>query len=143
MRKIFIGTIVGIILTTIIVPVIGSAQITIPDVPTGCKIRHTFKIGGIQCTEGKTAAFENDEKAICCSLDPIFTVFDWIFVFAVVMAIILVVVGGFMLMTAGGEPEKLTKGRGWVIWALVGFAVAIAAKALPAMVTVLTGLTAK
>jgi len=142
MRKIFIGTIVGIILTTIIVPVIGSAQIKIPEIPTGCTIKHTFKYGGIDCVKDTTVSFDSKatKEAICCTLDPIFTAFDWVFIFAIVVAIMFIVLGGFMLMTAGGEPEKLTKGKSWVIWALIGFAVAIAAKALPAIVTAFAGL---
>jgi len=38
------------------------------------------------------------------------------------------------MMTAAGAPEKVTTGRNYIIWAMVGAIVAALAKAIPAIV---------
>ena len=41
------------------------------------------------------------------------------------LATIMVLVAGFLYMTAGGDPEKLRKAHKTLIWALVGIAIVI------------------
>jgi len=43
---------------------------------------------------------------------------------------IMVIVGGFMIMTAGGNSEKVKKGRDVVLYAVIGFAVILFAQAV-------------
>jgi hypothetical protein len=41
---------------------------------------------------------------------------------------IMVIVGGFMIMTAGGNSEKVTTGRNAILYAVIGYAVLLFAK---------------
>ncbi len=56
---------------------------------------------------------------------------NWIFMLLMALAVIFVLYGGFLIIAAGGSEERVLKGRSYIMWALVGFAVAILAKALP------------
>ena len=44
------------------------------------------------------------------------------------IASIMVLIGGFQMMFAAGEPEKIARGRKTILYAAVGFAVIIMAK---------------
>jgi hypothetical protein len=52
---------------------------------------------------------------------------NWVFSFAIVLAIILMIFGGISYMTAGGDETKLGTAKKRIIWGLVGAAIVIAA----------------
>ena len=49
-------------------------------------------------------------------------------------AIILVVIGAYKIMTAGGSPDNVHTGRNYIMWAMVGLGVALLARSIPAIV---------
>lgn len=58
---------------------------------------------------------------------------------AVPISVVMVVVGGYQMMAAGGEPEKFSRGRKTIIYAAVGLAVIILAEAVVYIVSDLIG----
>ena len=70
---------------------------------------------------------EMPDASLCCILDLMETVVDWMFVILLIMAAIWIIWGAFMFLTSGGSPEKLNTARNKLIWALVGVAVAFGA----------------
>ena len=78
-----------------------------------------------------------DEWGTICLLNVINRVFDWVFVFIVALVGIMIVVGAFNIITAGGAPDKVTAGRNYILFALIGMVVAFFAKAIPAIVAAL------
>jgi hypothetical protein len=82
----------------------------------------------------------NGTCAMCCLLNTVYTITDWIFFFLVAVAAIMVLVGGFNLLFAGGSPEKIDTGRKYIIFAAVGLLVGLLARAIPALVRTLGGL---
>lgn len=44
---------------------------------------------------------------------------------ALTVAVLMIIIGGFMFIFSGGDQEKRTKGRDIIIWALVGVGVVI------------------
>jgi hypothetical protein len=59
---------------------------------------------------------------------------------AIPLATIMVLVGAFQMMTSAGDPEKFSQGRKTLIYAAIGFAVAILASGITSLITnVLTG----
>ena len=46
----------------------------------------------------------------------------------------MIAVGGFLYATARGDPDKATSGKNWIIYALVGLAVAAFARIIPFIV---------
>lgn len=51
------------------------------------------------------------------------------------LSAVMAVVAGIMLITAQGEPEKIRAGRSALIWAIIGFVVAIVAYSMPTIVS--------
>jgi hypothetical protein len=51
----------------------------------------------------------------------------------------MVLVGGFQLMMAGGDTEKVTRGRKTILYAAVGFAVVLLAKSVALIIQNILG----
>jgi len=72
-------------------------------------------------------------------IDLIDTIADWIFTALMAIAVIFLVVAGFMWVTAGGNVESTTKARQMLINALIGVAIGLGAKGLVAVIRTLIG----
>jgi len=70
------------------------------------------------------------EYTDCCLIDKVLTIGDYIFVILLVVAVIIFLLAAWGFLTSQGEPEKVKKSRDYLIYALVGIAVAFLAKAL-------------
>jgi len=51
----------------------------------------------------------------------------------------MIVFGGFYYVTAAGDPERVGKGRQFIIYALIGFIIALLARLIPAVVRFFLG----
>ena len=69
------------------------------------------------------------------------TIGNWIFTVLLVVAAVFLIVAGFMFVTAGGNPEAVTKARQMLINALIGVAIALLAKGLVLLVGNILGYT--
>jgi hypothetical protein len=49
---------------------------------------------------------------------------------AIPLTAIMAIIGGFQMMTAGGEPEKFSNGRKTLMYAAIGFAVVLLASGI-------------
>jgi len=72
-------------------------------------------------------------------LDMLDTIADWAFAILMGLAAIVLIIGGIQFITAQGSSEKVSSARQWLIWALVGVAVGVAAKGLVAVVRSILG----
>jgi hypothetical protein len=77
--------------------------------------------------------------SICCVFSTLNYVINWIFFTLLIISVILGVWGGVVIATAAGDPAKLEKGRNWIIFAIIGFAVAILARAIPTFAKLMMG----
>lgn len=66
-------------------------------------------------------------------------VFNWMFYFLVIFAVIFIIVAAFKYLFAAGDPEKVKSAGHSLIYAAVAIVVAIIAKAVPAIVGSLLG----
>src|SRR3989344_9357629 len=64
---------------------------------------------------------------------------DWIFVLFLLLAVIFIIIGAMQFVTAGGKPESISEARQKIIWAAVGIIVALAARAIPAVLKNIVG----
>jgi hypothetical protein len=46
------------------------------------------------------------------------------------IVVIMVLIGAFQILTAGGSPERVTKGRNTIFYAVVGYAIVLVAQGL-------------
>ena len=129
MKKIIPGLVLISLLAFWAVPVITNAQ-TMVDT---CTIRssRTASMSDCSTTAAVGHKISYEDYAFCCLMDRIYMITDWIFIILIALAIIFVLYGGFLIIAAGGSEERVLKGRTFIMWALVGFAVAILARALP------------
>ncbi len=60
-------------------------------------------------------------------LCPMQAVINFLFTIAIPLCGIMVLVGGFQMLTAAGDPTKFSNGRKTILYAVVGFAVILVA----------------
>lgn len=72
----------------------------------------------------------------CGKLDCILVkILDFVFYLAIPLTSIMVLWGGFQILTAAGNPERVKTGGKTVLYAAVGFAVVILSKAVAFLIT--------
>jgi len=123
------------------------AQVTPPGEVTGCNLRHdltNFNTHGFNCPMSGSCPFENaagvtSTCGACCMLDIIYTVTDWIFYLVFAVATVFIILGAFTIVTAGGDPQKVNTGKNYLLYAVIGVIVALAAKGIPAIARAIIG----
>jgi hypothetical protein len=65
---------------------------------------------------------------------PAKAIIDFLFTVAIPLCGIFVLVGGFQMMTAAGDPEKFSKGRKTILYAVIGFVVVLFAGSVAALI---------
>jgi hypothetical protein len=134
MKKIIPVLVLASFLGFLIVPAISSAQ-TILD---QCTVRHD--LSSYKGAKGQCPASGQTTDGVCCLLDLMSTIGDWIFAVVLILAVIMLIFGGFQFLLAGGDPGKVASGRQYIIYGVVGVAVAFLAKGIVALVqTILSG----
>ncbi len=97
-----------------------------PLVGGGCDIG-----SGINCRRGNWP--------MLCLLSTIYRVADWVFFVVLAISTVMVIAGGVIITTAGGDPGKVTTGRNYITYAMLGLLVALLSKAIPAVARALLG----
>jgi len=105
-------------------------------VPEGCTIT---KSGAL--LDGCTADcdFENSKCGVCCLLQTLYSITDWIFVILIGLASLFIIIGAMNLLTSAGDPSKVASGRNYIMYAAIGLIVGALAKAVPAIVKLAVG----
>jgi len=67
-------------------------------------------------------------------LDVFQTVTDWIFTFAMVITVLMIIWASFLYITAGGDEKNVEKAKSTITYAVVGFIIAILAKGIPYLI---------
>ena len=102
---------------------------------TSCNITHA-EVADFNsvCVIGLVSATTTNAWGMCCLLNSVYTVVDWMFFGLVALVSFFTIFGAFDILTAAGDPEKLKKGRERIMWAMVGLAVALLSRAIPGVV---------
>lgn len=141
MKKILSVLVLISFLAVLAVPMVVSAQAGAPE---SCEITKAAvaDLEGINCPASGDCPFDSVtyDCGMCCLMNAIYTVTDWIFVILIAIVAIMVLWGAFTILTAAGAPEKVSSGRNYIIYAMVGMVVALLAKAIPAIVRAVMGL---
>ena len=66
-------------------------------------------------------------------------IIKFIFYIAVVVVPLMIIVGAFYIITAGGDPKKIGAGKNIIIYTLIGLAIIMLARGLVAMIESLIG----
>ncbi|MBI4085783.1 MAG: hypothetical protein HY433_00885 [Candidatus Liptonbacteria bacterium] len=92
--------------------------------------------GGGSGTSIKLTNPLNPCKDLTCIANAII---DALFKVATPIVAIMILIGGFQILTAGGDPEKFKKGRQTILYTVVGYAIIILAKGVVSIVQSLLG----
>jgi len=57
-------------------------------------------------------------------------ILDFMLLIGAPICALFILIGGFQLMTAGGNPENVTKGRKTITYAVVGYAIILVARGI-------------
>lgn len=124
----------ALVLASLMLPVMALAQ----GPSTKCDITHPAIEDLEGCPPSGDCIFaDNPVCGACCVLEAVYTVADWIFFGLIAMVALLVIWGGFTIATAGGAPDKVGQGRSIILYAMIGLALALLSRAIPALVTAL------
>ncbi len=82
---------------------------------------------GLCAGYNKGTAAEPGDNAV---LDTISKVIDIMSYVAGILAVIMVIYGGFLYVTSAGEPQKAATGRQTIIYSLIGIVVVVVARQL-------------
>jgi hypothetical protein len=111
-----------------------------PDDPTNlCSNDDRCISKGVELTDCTSENPDVDWGGVC-TMDTVYTVTDWIFWIFLAFVIIMGVITGFMFMTAGGDPGKVEKARGMIVYLVIGIVVAVIVKVIPALARSIVGL---
>ncbi len=66
-------------------------------------------------------------------------ILDFIWKLAIVFAPVMLLVGGFYIMTAGGNPTNFEKGKKIMIYTIIGFAIVLLSRGIVALVKDIIG----
>jgi hypothetical protein len=109
------------------------------EMPTQCIISHDIgKVGDISCNKNQTINL-GDKDSICCLINTLYNVRDWLFTILLTVAAIFIIIAGYNFVTAGGDPTKITAARNFVLYALIGVLVAIASTGMIELVKKIVG----
>lgn len=88
-------------------------------------------IGECSLNDGTMGHSETKEWGLVCILGSIGAVAHWIFVVLMVVAPLMIMIGAYYIMTAGSEPDRVKKGKNYIIWAAAGLLVGLFSNAIP------------
>jgi len=149
MKKIIPALVFLSLLAVLLVPILVEAQ---EKVPNCCRLSRSITLDEVTYEKDKTAGSEDicyltghapdyktKEWGLLCLLSSVYVITDWIFTFLMALVGVMIILGAFTIATAAGSPEKLNKGKNYILYAAIGMMVAILAKAVPALIRSLLG----
>jgi hypothetical protein len=129
------------LLTVLVVPAVSLAQQPPESLPDKCTI--TTDVGIAECKQGECSATNscgpNGKWGVCCMLNTTYVVTNWVFYIMTLVAVLMIVFGGFTYITAAGDPAKAGKGKTILTYAIIGLAIALIAKLIPSLVRFILG----
>lgn len=162
MKKLICLVVLSVLLAALVLPAVASAQ---GDSPSECcKIKRTitFDDDDNDCTDKDIAAPNPEASADCnggdalqfsspalcggenwgmyCLVNSINSVTDWIFYLMMVFVVVMIVIGGATYMLAAGNPERAGRGKGIIIYGIVGLVIALLARLIPSVVKMIIGM---
>jgi len=66
-------------------------------------------------------------------------IINYVFGFLIAVVVLMIIIAGYVFVTAGGSPEKVAGARNWLMYALIGLAIAVLARGLVALVQLIVG----
>lgn len=95
--------------------------------------------GAATCTISGGAYRETKQWTVVCLLSTIVVTTDWIFIISIAFVALMIILGAYTIVTAAGSPDRVNKGKNYIIFAAIGLVVALFSKGIPDLVAALIG----
>ena len=118
---------------------ISTSNVAAAEPIDGCTLKHDITINGVMTASGVVVTESDANWGMLCLLDAVYSVTDWIFYGLLSLVSVLTIWGGFMIVTGGGDPEKVKKGKDYIIYAVIGLVVAFLSNAIPSIAEGIVG----
>jgi len=79
-------------------------------------------------------AHQTTKWGLCCLVDSIYNVTDWLFYVLMAGIAILFILAGFFFITAGGDTTKISQSKRFVLYGIIGLILALMARIIPAII---------
>ena len=126
----------------------SSPSVVIREKPSQCcKLSHDMTSIDPTCREGEIVAPDTNVECkwgtptvtpykwgLCCTVDAIYTVADYIFWIFFIIAVIAFVVAGYFFIVGGADPGTLSKAKAMVFWGSIAVVVVVLSKVIPAAI---------
>ncbi|MDO8524564.1 MAG: pilin [bacterium] len=93
-------------------------------------------------TNSSDCSLPNDQSSqigIIGMLNVVYSVTNWVFFLLTILAVLMIIYGGFVYITAAGDPAKATTAKSILTFAVIGLAIALLAKFIPSLVGFILG----
>jgi len=125
-----------------------------------CKITRSFKYKGdtyssgncVGEVNGSTHCYRPDGKELCtsityvrdnwgtiCLFNAIYGITDIVFNILLALAVLFGLGGGYLVLSAGGDPEKINKGKDLIVYAILGVVASFFARIIPSLLSIIMG----
>ena len=81
-----------------------------------------------------------DQYGQCCLFNSIHVVTNWLSGIIGALVGLFIIVGAFYIVTAGGNPDRVTQGRNYILYAVAGMIVFLFARAIPSIARAIMGM---
>ncbi|MDD5738908.1 MAG: pilin [Candidatus Pacebacteria bacterium] len=78
--------------------------------------------------------YDSKNYGIVGMFNIIYNITNWVFFIMTLVAVLMIVYGGFVYITAAGDPAKAGSGKSILTFAIIGLAIALIAKLIPSLV---------
>ncbi len=129
-----------VLVAIVLTPLIVFGQLP-PEPSRECKIVRDFNIGDNEYYKGDTISFDHNagEGSLACMINIVYRITNTIFTIMMVLVMFLVLYGGVLILTAGGNEDNVGKGKKFITYAMAGLAIALLAWVAPFLVIFLVG----
>jgi hypothetical protein len=138
MKKIFSTLLLVSMIAAVILPALAFAandDSSASGPLNSCYLKNAGQLGETCSALGnRKCSFTESGCALCCTLNTVYTVTDWVFYLMMAVAVFMIIWAGISFATHGDNPEEVGKARNKILYAAVGVAVALLARAIPTLV---------
>ena len=92
-------------------------------------------------TGGETIMLDNPLGADATIADLVYKIARWLTIISAPLATLMVIVGAYQMMFAGGSPEKFETGKKTILYAIVAFAIVLFSWGLAALIKNILGVS--
>ena len=130
------------LLAVLVLPAVSLAIPLSGTIPSSCTITNQAVSDSVSSCVMNAACdpSANVDCGVCCMLNTVYTVTNWIFYILTLVAVLMIIYGGFTYIAAAGDPAKATKGKTVLTLSIIGLAIALLAKFVPALVKFVLGM---